>query len=54
MSSRRWVLASGNAGKLAEMRSLLAGLDIELVAQNEFDVPAAEETGIGFVDNALI
>ena len=54
MSSRRWVLASGNAGKLAEMRGLLAGLDIELVAQNEFDVPAAEETGIGFVDNALI
>ncbi|MES1939453.1 50S ribosomal protein L33 [Salinisphaera sp. T5B8] len=47
-------MASGNAGKLAEMRSLLAVLDIELVSQSEFDVPDAEETGIAFVDNALI
>ncbi|WP_353219149.1 RdgB/HAM1 family non-canonical purine NTP pyrophosphatase [Salinisphaera sp. S4-8] len=53
-SPQRWVLASGNAGKLAEMRSLLAVLDIELVSQSEFDVPDAEETGIAFVDNALI
>jgi XTP/dITP diphosphohydrolase len=53
-SRQRWVLASGNAGKLAEMRSLLAALDIELLAQSEFDVPDAEETGIGFVDNALL
>ena len=51
---RRWVLASGNAGKLAETRSLLAALDIELLSQSEFAVPDAEETGIGFVDNALI
>lgn len=50
----RWVLASSNQGKLKEMRALLAGLDIELVAQSDFDVPEAEETGIGFVDNALI
>lgn len=53
-SPQRWVLASGNAGKLAEIRSLLAALDIELLAQSEFDVPDAHETGIGFVDNALI
>ncbi|MES1926372.1 RdgB/HAM1 family non-canonical purine NTP pyrophosphatase [Salinisphaera sp. T31B1] len=50
----RWVLASGNAGKLAEMRALLAPLSMELVSQREFDVTDAEETGIGFVDNALI
>lgn len=50
----RWVLASGNAGKLAEMRALLADLGIELLSQREFDMPAAEETGIGFIDNALI
>ena len=53
-SPQRWVLGSGNAGKLAEMRSLLATLDIEVIAQSEFDVPDAEETGIGFVDNALL
>lgn len=51
---KRWVLASGNAGKLAEMRALLADLDIELLAQSAFDVADAAETGIGFVDNALI
>lgn len=51
---KRWVLASGNAGKLAEMRALLAHLDIELISQRAFDVPDADETGIGFVDNALI
>ncbi|GAB3680923.1 RdgB/HAM1 family non-canonical purine NTP pyrophosphatase [Salinisphaera aquimarina] len=53
-TATRWVLASGNAGKLAEMRALLAPLAIDLVAQSDFDVPEAEETGIGFVDNALI
>ena len=47
---RRWVLASGNAGKLAEMRSLLEVLDIELVSQSEFDVPDAEEKTAGRKD----
>ena len=51
---QRWVLASGNAGKLAEMRALLEPLAIELVSQREYDVPDAEETGVAFVDNALI
>ena len=46
-TATRWVLASGNAGKLAEMRALLVPLAIDLVAQSDFDVPEAEETGIG-------
>lgn len=50
----RWVLASNNAGKLAELRRLLQPLAIEVVTQGEFDIPEAEENGIGFVDNALI
>src|SRR5699024_9360900 len=49
-----WVLASGNAAKLAEMRALLAPLALQVVAQDEFGVPAAIEDGIAFVDNALI
>lgn len=49
-----WVLASGNAGKLAELRALLAPLDLQVVAQSEFDVPDAVEDGVAFVDNALI
>lgn len=54
MARRRWVLASGNAKKLAEMRSLLAALDIELVAQSDLGVSDAVEDGVAFVDNALL
>ena len=48
------VLASGNAKKLAEMQRLLEPLDIQVVAQSEFSVPEAEETGTTFVENAII
>lgn len=48
------VLASGNAGKLAEFRQLLAGAGIEVVAQSELGVDDAEETGLSFVENALL
>ena len=50
----RIVLASSNAGKLVELREILAGLDIELVAQSEFGIADADETGTTFVENALI
>lgn len=48
------VLASGNAGKLREFDQLLGGLDITVVAQSAFDVPEADETGLSFVENAII
>ena len=48
------VLASGNPGKLAELRDLLGDADIELHAQSEFGVDDAEETGLTFVENALL
>ena len=48
------VLASGNAGKLAELRELLGGGRYVLRAQSEFGVADAEETGLTFVENALI
>jgi XTP/dITP diphosphohydrolase len=48
------VLASGNPGKLAELRELLGGLDIELHAQSEFGVADADETGLTFVENAIL
>jgi XTP/dITP diphosphohydrolase len=51
---RRIVLASSNAGKLAEMRMILAGLDIELVAQSDLGIDDAEETGTTFIENALL
>lgn len=51
---RRIVFASNNAGKVAEVAALLDGLDIELVPQSEYHVPSAEETGLSFVENAIL
>ena len=47
------VLASGNAGKLAELRALL-GADFDLHAQSEFGLADAEETGLSFIENAIL
>ena len=48
------VLASNNKGKLRELGELLAGHDLEIVPQGEFDIPEAVEDGLSFVENALI
>ena len=48
------VLATGNPGKVREINQLLAGSGIEVVPQSEFDVPEVEETGLTFVENALL
>ena len=47
------VLASGNAGKLAELRALLGG-GYTLHAQSGFGVDDVEETGLSFVENAIL
>jgi XTP/dITP diphosphohydrolase len=49
----RMVLASNNAGKLAELQSLFAPLRIALVPQGSLGVPEAEEPHRTFVENAL-
>lgn len=48
------VLASNNPGKVREFAQLLAGLQREVRPQSEFGVPEAEETGLTFVENALL
>lgn len=48
------VLASGNRGKLEELRAMLADLGVEVLSQDDFDIPGAEETGATFVENALL
>ena len=48
------VLATGNLGKVREINELLADHDIEVIPQSAFSVPEAEETGLSFVENALI
>jgi XTP/dITP diphosphohydrolase len=48
------VLASGNKGKLSEFAELFAPFNIDVIPQSEFNVPEAEETGLTFVENAII
>jgi XTP/dITP diphosphohydrolase len=48
------VLASRNVGKLKELADLLAPLGLMLTSQAEFDIPSADETGLTFLENALI
>ena len=50
----RIVLASGNRGKLAEFNQLLADSGLDVVAQGELGVEDIEETGLTFVENALL
>jgi XTP/dITP diphosphohydrolase len=47
------VLASNNAGKLAELQALFAPLGVELVRQSELQVGEADEPFPTFVENAL-
>ncbi|WP_194269667.1 RdgB/HAM1 family non-canonical purine NTP pyrophosphatase [Stenotrophomonas sp. MYb238] len=48
------VLASGNAGKLKELQAMLAELPLQIVPQRELGVDDVPETGLTFVENALI
>lgn len=48
------VLASGNRGKLKEFGAILAPLNIDVMPQSDFAVTDAEETGLSFVENAII
>ena len=48
------VLASSNPGKLVELRDLLGQAGHDLHAQSEFGVDDVEETGLSFVENAIL
>ncbi|RFF27311.1 MULTISPECIES: XTP/dITP diphosphatase [unclassified Wenzhouxiangella] len=48
------VLASGNKGKLKELAHMLEPLKISVVSQAEFDVEPVEETGLTFIENAIL
>jgi len=50
----RVVLATGNPGKLRELQSFLAGRDIDLVTRAELGIDSAAETGLTFVENAIL
>ncbi len=48
------VLASGNKGKLKEFDRLLAPASFQVILQSELGVPEVDETGLSFVENAII
>ncbi|MBT8006273.1 MAG: XTP/dITP diphosphatase [Gammaproteobacteria bacterium] len=50
----RVVLATGNKGKVRELGELLANFEMEVVPQTEFNVEEAEESGLTFVENAIL
>lgn len=49
----RLVIATGNAGKLREIRQLLEPLQLQIQPQSDFAVPEAEEPHCTFIENAL-
>ena len=51
---KRIVLASNNTGKVREFNQLLTGGEVEVIPQSEFSVAEIEETGLTFVENALL
>ncbi len=50
----RLVLATGNPGKLREMREILAPWQVDVRPLSEFTRGAADETGLSFVENAIL
>jgi XTP/dITP diphosphohydrolase len=48
------VLASSNKGKVREINQVLAGTGMQVRPQSEFGVVDAEETGLTFVENAIL
>ncbi|ACR67522.1 XTP/dITP diphosphatase [Edwardsiella ictaluri] len=48
------VLATGNAGKVRELASLLTDFGLDIVAQSTLGIDGAEETGLTFIENAIL
>lgn len=53
-SANEIVVATGNKGKLKEIGEVLAPLGIRVRGQQEFSIPEIEETGLTFVENAIL
>ncbi|TDY04058.1 XTP/dITP diphosphatase [Thiohalophilus thiocyanatoxydans] len=51
---QRLVLASNNPGKVREIDQMLAGIDMQVLPQSEFNAGDVEETGLTFVENAIL
>ncbi|CCG86032.1 HAM1-like protein [Erwinia piriflorinigrans CFBP 5888] len=54
LTMQKVVLATGNPGKVRELADLLAAFGLDIVAQTELGVESAEETGLTFIENAIL
>ncbi|OBW93508.1 nucleoside-triphosphate diphosphatase [Gallibacterium salpingitidis] len=54
MTKQKIVLATGNQGKVNEMANVLADFGFEVIAQTALGIESPEETGLTFVENALL
>ena len=52
--SQQFVLATGNKGKVKELATVFAPFNIALCPQSDFNVSSVEETGLSFIENAII
>ncbi|WP_150466622.1 RdgB/HAM1 family non-canonical purine NTP pyrophosphatase [Francisella sp. SYW-9] len=48
------VLASSNKGKIKEFTEIFAKINVKIIPQTEFNVPDADETGLSFIENAIL
>lgn len=53
-NSDKIVLASGNKGKIKEFSEIFAQSGVQIIPQTELQISDAEETGLSFVENAII
>ncbi len=51
---KKIILASGNKGKISEIQSLLSDLSIKLIPQTQINISDIEETGLTFIENAIL
>lgn len=51
---RKIVLATANNGKIREFNDLFLDCDLQIIAQDVLNVPAVEETGASFIENAIL
>jgi len=51
---QKFVLASNNKGKLREFNDMFSSMSINVLPQSEFNIEEVEETGLSFVENAIL
>ena len=52
--NKKYVLASGNQGKLRELTGILEPLGFEVCPQSQWQTPEADETAVTFIENAFL